>query len=178
MLRPWQVWKQPFSFFTSFTIFANIFLVSISPSSAKYCCGAPMQQPAVLEDPIGRAAHIRFFRRTQQANRRLPQSWFATGALSEGFRSPRSRLSIPKSGYADFYNYLFSSNLLFTFSCKKGIVRDVLSALWASRKGLSEQELSELLSIPQALLSPLLIALENCLVRILLLYLFSLTTPN
>ena len=46
----------------------------------------------------------------------------------------------------------------------KGLVKDVMTMLWASRRGLSEKEILGLLSIPQAVWSPLHNALEESLV--------------
>ncbi len=46
----------------------------------------------------------------------------------------------------------------------KGLVKDVMAMLWASRRGLSEKEILGLLNIPQAVWSPLHNALEESLV--------------
>jgi len=53
---------------------------------------------------------------------------------------------------------------------KPGLVRDVTALIWASRRGLSETELLELLGtpdnpMPRAFWSPLCLALEDSLVR-------------
>jgi nephrocystin-3 len=44
------------------------------------------------------------------------------------------------------------------------LVADTLSLLWASRQGLNEAELLKILNIPQAVWSPLYLALQNALV--------------
>jgi len=44
------------------------------------------------------------------------------------------------------------------------LVADILSLLWASRQGLNESELLKILDIPQAIWSPLYLALQNALV--------------
>jgi tetratricopeptide (TPR) repeat protein len=44
------------------------------------------------------------------------------------------------------------------------LVADTLSLLWASRQGLNESELLKILNIPQAVWSPLYLALQNALV--------------
>jgi nephrocystin-3 len=46
----------------------------------------------------------------------------------------------------------------------KGLVKNAMSLVWASRRGLSETELLELLSMPRAIWSPLYLALEESLV--------------
>jgi hypothetical protein len=44
------------------------------------------------------------------------------------------------------------------------LVADTLSLLWAARQGLNESELLKILDIPQAIWSPLYLALQNALV--------------
>eukprot|EP01128_Nolandella_sp_AFSM9_P003370 TRINITY_DN1445_c0_g1_i2.p1 TRINITY_DN1445_c0_g1~~TRINITY_DN1445_c0_g1_i2.p1 ORF type:complete len:1454 (-),score=310.78 TRINITY_DN1445_c0_g1_i2:10-3903(-) len=47
---------------------------------------------------------------------------------------------------------------------RKNLLKDVLSLLWVSRKGLTENELQEILSLPSAIWSPLFIAMSESIV--------------
>ena len=137
---------------------------------AAHQCSNPLFLKTLLEE-------LRIFGSFEELNKQIAD-YLKADSPSALFQKVFARLEADyqsqKAGVLTFNITFFHLTLLIhvTFSCKKkGIVCEVLSALWASRKGLSEQELSELLSIPQALLSPLLIALENCLVSLLFFFL-------